>query len=143
MASANIASLLSTFADPADNGEAMRRSVKLTLTGLVLIALAGAVPFAAEPFVVKLGENSVRQLARDGNFCKTPDCAEGVDYALGFLETNYGLSPHDVKWCMGVDVIAHAQLPFGNGLKNAVAERMYKRCGDPRLDRPDAPAPKL
>lgn len=115
----------------------MQRSIKLTLAGLVVIALLGAAPFAAEPIVVKIGENSIRQLAREGNFCKTEQCDEGTAYALGFLETNYGLSPHDVKWCMGVDVIAHHELPFGNGLKKSITDRMYKRCGDPRKDQPE------
>lgn len=115
----------------------MRRSVKYTLLGLIVIALAGAAPFAVEPIVVKIGEGSILQLARDGNFCKTEGCEEGVSYALGFLETNYGLSPHDVKWCMGVDVIAHYQLPFGNDLKKSVTDRMYRRCGDPQQDEPD------
>ncbi|MBC2886803.1 hypothetical protein H7Q97_15555 [Ochrobactrum sp. CM-21-5] len=114
----------------------MRRSVKYTLVGLVIIAIAGATPFAVEPIVVKIGENSIRQLAKEGNFCETENCSEGIEYTLGFLETNYGLSPHDVKWCMGVDVIAHYELPFGNNLKTGITDRMYKRCGDPRQDEP-------
>ncbi|MBB5701789.1 hypothetical protein FHS76_001651 [Ochrobactrum daejeonense] len=114
----------------------MRRSIKFTLIGLIVIALAGSAPFAIEPIVVKIGENSIRQLARDGNFCESEQCDEGVTYVLGFLETNYGLSPHDVKWCMGVDVISHYELPFGNGLKTSITDRMYQRCGDPNKDEP-------
>ncbi|PQA73007.1 hypothetical protein [Brucella oryzae] len=114
----------------------MRRSIKFTLIGLVVIALMGAAPFAVEPIVVKIGEGSIRQLARDGNFCQTDQCDEGMNYALGFLETNYGLSPHDVKWCMGVDVISHYRLPFGNQLKTSITDRMYQRCGDPKRDEP-------
>ncbi|MBV2144621.1 hypothetical protein KUG47_14065 [Falsochrobactrum sp. TDYN1] len=114
----------------------MRRSIKYTLIGLVIVALAGAAPLAVEPIVVKIGENSIRQLARDGNFCTTPDCEEGMNYVIGFLETNYGLSPENVKWCMGVDVIAHYELPFGNDMKNALTDQMYQRCGDPRQDEP-------
>lgn len=112
----------------------MRRSIKYTLIGLSIIAIGGAAPFAVEPIVVKLGENSIRQLARDGKFCKTENCDDGFDYALAFLETNYGLSPHDIKWCMGVDVIDHYELPFGNGLKKSITERMYSRCGVPGKD---------
>ncbi|MGU3398757.1 hypothetical protein ACLBWS_03295 [Brucellaceae bacterium D45D] len=112
----------------------MRRSIKYTLLGLGIIAIGGAVPFAVEPVVVKIGENSIRQLARDGNFCKTDNCDEGMDYAVAFLETNYGLSPHDVKWCMGVDAIAHYELPFGNGVKKSMTDRMYERCGDASSD---------
>ncbi|MBA8840302.1 hypothetical protein [Ochrobactrum sp. RH2CCR150] len=115
----------------------MRRSVKYTLIGLIVIAIGGAVPFAVEPIVVKIGEGSIRQLAQDGKFCKTDTCDDGIQYVTGFLETNYGLSPHDVKWCMGVDVIAHYELPFGNGLKKSVTDRMYARCGDPKQDEPD------
>ncbi len=114
----------------------MRRSIKFTIIGLVVITALGALPFAAEPIIVRIGENSIRQLARDGNFCKTEDCTEGIDYAIGFLEANYGLSPHDVKWCMGVDVIAHHELPFGNNLKKSITDQMYKRCGDPAQDEP-------
>ncbi len=114
----------------------MRRSVKLTIIGLIIVAALGAVPFAAEPIVVKIGEKSVLQLARDGMFCKTDSCEDGVAYVIGFLEANYGLSPHDVKWCMGVDVIAHYKLPFGNTLKKSITDRMYRRCGDPRQDEP-------
>lgn len=112
----------------------MRRSIKYTLIGLGIIAIGGAAPFAVEPIVVKIGESSIRQLAREGNFCKTENCDDGYDYALAFLETNYGLSPRDVKWCMGVDVIAHYELPFGNGLKNTLTDQMYARCGDTRQD---------
>jgi len=112
----------------------MRRSIKYTLAGLIVIAIGGALPFAIEPLVVKLGEGSIRQLARDGKFCKTDTCEDGVEYVTAFLETNYGLSPHDVKWCMGVDVISHYELPFGNNLKKSVTDRMYARCGDPRQD---------
>lgn len=115
----------------------MRRSIKFTLAGLVVIALLGAAPFAAEPVVVRIGEHSIRQLAKEGDFCKSEQCEEGTTYVLGFLETNYGLSPHDVKWCMGVDVIAHYDLPFGNGLKKSITDRMYRRCGDPRQDEPE------
>ncbi|SUB12890.1 Uncharacterised protein [Brucella intermedia] len=114
----------------------MRRSIKFTLIGLVVITVIGASPFAVEAIVVKIGEGSIRQLARDGNFCKTDQCDEGMNYALGFLETNYGLSPHDVKWCMGVDVISHYELPFGNALKTSITDRMYQRCGDPKQDEP-------
>ncbi len=70
----------------------MRRSIKYTFIGLVIVALAGAAPFAVEPVVQKIGEGSIRQLARDGNFCTTDDCEEGMNYAIDFLETNYGLS---------------------------------------------------
>lgn len=114
----------------------MRRSVKYTIIGLVIVALGGAIPFALEPVVKKIGESSIRQLAKDGNFCKTDDCEEGINYAIGFLETNYGLSPDNVKWCMGVDVIANYELPFGNGLKKSITDQMYSRCGDPALDEP-------
>ncbi|KAB2691713.1 hypothetical protein [Brucella pseudogrignonensis] len=114
----------------------MRRSIKFTLIGLVIVALAGATPFAVEPIVQKIGEGSIRQLAKDGNFCTTENCEEGINYAIGFLETNYGLSPQNVKWCMGVDVIAHYELPFANGLKKAITDRMYQRCGDPSRDEP-------
>lgn len=114
----------------------MQRSVKYTLIGLVFIALAGAAPFAIEPVVMKIGENSIRQLARDGNFCTTPDCDEGMNYVIGFLETNYELSPENVKWCMGVDVIAHYELPFGNTIKTTLTDHMYRRCGDPARDEP-------
>jgi hypothetical protein len=37
---------------------------------------------------------------------------------------------------MGVDVIAHYELPFANGLKKAITDRMYQRCGDPNQDEP-------
>jgi hypothetical protein len=37
---------------------------------------------------------------------------------------------------MGVDVIAHYELPFANGLKKAITDRMYQRCGDPSQDEP-------
>ena len=114
----------------------MQRSIKFTLIGLVVIAVIGAAPFAVEPIVVKIGEGSIRQLARDGNFCQTEQCDEGMNYALGFLETNYGLSPHDVKWCMGVDVISHYELPFGNALKNSITDLMYQRCGNPKQYEP-------
>ena len=110
----------------------MRRSIKFTLIGLGIIAVIGAAPFAIEPIVVRIGEGSIRQLARDGNFCQTEQCDEGMNYAVGFLETNYGLSPHDVKWCMGVDVISHYELPFGNKLKTSITDQMYQRCGDPK-----------
>lgn len=114
----------------------MKRSVKFTLIGLGVVALLGAAPFAAEPAVIKLGEGSILQLAREGNFCKTDTCDEGVNYVVGFLEAHYSLSPHDVKWCMGVDVIAHYELPFGNGVKKFVTDKMYSRCGDPNEDEP-------
>ena len=114
----------------------MRRSIKFTLIGLCVIAVMGATPFAMEPIVVRIGEDSIRQLARDGNFCQTEQCDEGMNYAVGFLETNYGLSPHDVKWCMGVDVISHYALPFGNKLKTSITDQMYQRCGDPKQDKP-------
>lgn len=114
----------------------MRRSIKYTLIGLVIIGLGGAAPFVIEPIVQKIGEGSIRQLAKDGNFCKTDDCADGITYVIGFLETNYGLSPNNVKWCMGVDVIANYELPFGNGLKKTITDKMYSRCGDPSQDEP-------
>ncbi|MDR6430796.1 hypothetical protein [Brucella pseudogrignonensis] len=114
----------------------MRRSIKFTIIGLVIIALGGATPFAIEPIVKKIGEGSILQLAKDGNFCTTDDCEEGITYAIGFLETNYGLSPDNVKWCMGVDVIANYELPFGNALKKSITDQMYSRCGDPAQDEP-------
>ncbi len=118
----------------------MRRSVKFTLIGLIVIAILGAVPFALEPLVIRLGEHSIRELAREGKFCKTDHCDEGVSYAIGVLETNYGLSPQDIKWCMGVNVIAHHQLPFGNDLKKHLTDLMYRRCGDapPGAAQPDS-----
>lgn len=114
----------------------MKRAVKITLIGLGVIALLGTLPFAAEPVVVKLGENSILKLAQEGNFCKSENCEDGVNYVVGFLEAHYGLSPHDVKWCMGVDVIAHYELPLGNNIKKIVTDRMYQRCGDPAEDEP-------
>lgn len=108
----------------------MQRSVKYTLIGLVLIAIGGAAPSLFNWSVKKIGENSIYQLARDGKFCETESCQEGYNYALGFLETNYALLPDDIKWCMGVDVISHYQLPFGNGLKNSITDRMYERCSN-------------
>ena len=114
----------------------MRRSLKFTLFGLGVVALLGAAPFALERIVIKIGESSIRELAREGNFCTTDDCKEGIDYTLSFLETNYALSAENVKWCMGVDVIAHYNLPFGAGLKTTLTDMMYERCGDPRNDEP-------
>lgn len=114
----------------------MRRSIKYTIIGLVIVALCGAAPFAVEPVVKKIGENSIRQLAKDGNFCTTDSCEEGINYAIGFLETNYGLSPDNVKWCMGVDVIANYELPSGNALKKSITNQMYSRCGNPDQDEP-------
>ena len=114
----------------------MQRSIKYIIIGLAIVAIAGAAPFALNPIVVKIGENSIRQLARDGNFCTTSDCEEGMNYVIGFLETNYGLSQENIKWCMGVDVLAHYELPFGNGMKTTLTDQMYQRCGDPRQDEP-------
>lgn len=120
----------------------LKRPAKLILSGLIIIAVLAAVPFAFRATVNKLGENSLLQLARDGGFCQTESCEEGVNYTIGFLETNYSLAPDDVKWCMGVDVIAHKQLFFGNGLKKKATDMMYDRCGNPAEDEPqdDIPA---
>lgn len=114
---------------------AMRSSIKFTLIGLIIIALAGITPFFFERLIIKLGENSLHKLATEGNFCTTDDCKEGIEYTLTFLETHYALSTENVKWCMGVDAIAHYDLVFGNGLKTELTDLMYKRCGDPRTDK--------
>lgn len=119
----------------------MKRPVKIIVSGLVIIAILTSIPFMVRLWVIKLGEQSLLQLARDGGFCKTDHCAEGANYALGFLETNYSLSPDDVKWCMGVDVIAHKQLPFGNGLRTTITDMMYKPCGNPSEDEPEQDIP--
>lgn len=119
----------------------MQRPMKFILAGLVIIALLGAAPFLLRPYVENLGQNSLELLARDGNFCETDTCEEGVSYVVAFLETNYGLSEQQVKWCMGVDEISHYQLPFANGLKNALTDYMYRRCGNPVLDMQDDTAP--
>lgn len=125
--------------DKLKNETIMRSSVKITLIGLIIIAFAGAAPFLFERLIIKLGENSLHKLASEGNFCTTNDCKEGIEYTLTFLETHYALSSESVKWCMGVDVVAHYELPFGNALKTTLTDRLYKRCGEPRNDKP-APA---
>lgn len=115
----------------------MQRPVKIIIGGLVVIAVLGAAPFMMRPYVEKLGTQSLELLARDGGFCETETCEEGVDYALSFLETNYGLSQDEIKWCMGVDEIAHREWPFANGLKEFATDFMYRRCGAPILDLPE------
>ncbi|MFK4823318.1 hypothetical protein ACI0FM_00725 [Paenochrobactrum sp. BZR 588] len=112
----------------------MQRPVKWTIGGLIIIALLGATPFIMRPYVETLGLNSLKLLAKEGGFCETENCEEGVSYVIAFLETNYGLNEEQIKWCMGVDEISHYQLPVANGLKNALTDLMYRRCGSPIPD---------
>ncbi|MGU3576308.1 hypothetical protein ACLBWZ_12275 [Brucellaceae bacterium C25G] len=116
----------------------MQKPVKIIIGGLVIIAILGSVPFMIRPYVEKVGLQSLEILAHEGGFCETDSCEEGVDYVVSFLETNYGLSKDEVKWCMGVDEIAHSEITFGNGIKNYVTDLMYNRCGNPILDIPQA-----
>lgn len=119
----------------------MQRPVKFVLAGLFVIALLGATPFLLRPYVENLGLQSLKLLAQEGGFCETETCEEGVSYAIAFLETNYGLNEDQVKWCMGVDEIAHYQLPVANSLKNYLTNLMYHRCGSAILDVPEENLP--
>lgn len=102
------------------------KKTAMILTGLCLIfALAAAGTYY---YTVSAGERSLRQLAKDGGFCKQENCADGVDYAKNFLSAEFGLTPDRVQWCMGVDEIANGKFFLGETIKTAFTEMLYIPC---------------
>lgn len=106
----------------------MQRRFKIILGGVMLVALVAVFPFAVTSYVSNRGDASLLALAKEGGFCTSEDCSEGVQYASTFLETNYGLSAADIRWCLGVDDIAHREWMIGNSLKLYITDKMYQKC---------------
>lgn len=106
----------------------MQPRIKIILAGVVLVAIIATLPLAVTSYVANRGEASLLALAKEGDFCTTQECGEGVLYASTFLETNYGLSADDVKWCLGVDDIAHRDWVIGNSFKLYITDKMYQKC---------------
>lgn len=104
-----------------------KKRIALSIIGVLLIAL-----FTCWYWVTSTGRAALLDLAREGKFCKTEQCDEGVDYAATYLGDEFGLSPRMVKWCMGVDNLA---LGENHGrTKSALINLLYMPCGDPMIE---------
>lgn len=110
------------------SGRSMQRRTKIIIGGVILVALVAFTPLAVTTYVSHRGDASLLALAKEGGFCTSDDCSEGVSYASTFLETNYGLSADDVRWCLGVDDINHHEWVIGNSLKSFITDKMYQKC---------------
>lgn len=103
----------------------MRKTViaLIGICGVVLIAGAGTYFYT-----MSVGKEQLKQLAQEGGFCKQADCADGIEYAGGFLSNEFGLSPRGVQWCMGVDELARRDFIFGEAARNLYTETLYIPC---------------
>ncbi len=109
----------------------MSRQKKILLAaGFAVLALF----LALSQWTMAKGHKALYALAKEGGFCKTEGCEEGMAYASDYLGTEFGHSPRMVRWCMGVDAIAEEKLAFGNSLKGALTHVLYIPCGDPNVD---------
>lgn len=108
-------------------------------TVITLIATGGILTVAATGtyfYTMSAGQNSLKQLAQDGGFCKQADCADGMDYAKSYLSTEFGLSPRGVQWCMGVDDIANRDFFLGESAKTLLTEMLYLPCNQDGSQQP-------
>lgn len=117
-----------------DKEHSMSRSKKIILTGFACLAVLLAVGLPLQQWTMAKGQKALHELAKEGGFCKTDGCEEGMAYASEYLGGEFGHSPAMVRWCMGVDVIAREELAFGNGLKPALTFLLYIPCGDAGSD---------
>ena len=109
----------------------MSRTKKIILTGFACLAILLLV---AGQWTMAKGQKALHELAKEGGFCKTDGCEEGMAYASEYLGGEFGQSPIMVRWCMGVDVISREELAFGNNLKPALTFLLYIPCGDAGSD---------
>ncbi|PRD42273.1 hypothetical protein C5748_17605 [Phyllobacterium phragmitis] len=109
----------------------MSRLKKITVTAVAIVAGLLAAGLALQQWTMARGHKALYELAKEGGFCKTDKCQEGMNYASAYLGNEFGLSPQMVKWCMGVDSIAHQNVTFGNSIKKILTNAMYVPCGDP------------
>jgi hypothetical protein len=112
----------------------MSRPKKIIIAGLIAVGGLLALGLAIQQWTMARGHRALYALAKEGGFCKTETCEEGMAYATDYLGTEFGLSPRMVQWCMGVDSIAHQEFAFGNPVKTALTNVMYIPCGDPSSD---------
>jgi hypothetical protein len=106
----------------------MSRKKKIIIIGFACLAvlLAGAV--ALQQWTMAKGQKALHELAKEGGFCKTEGCEEGMAYASEYLGGEFGQSQAMVRWCMGVDVIAREEP--GDKLKAALSTLLYIPCGE-------------
>ncbi len=100
-------------------------------TVIALIATCGVLTVTATGtyfYTMSAGQNSLKQLAQDGGFCKQADCADGIDYAKSYLSNEFGISQRGVQWCMGVDDIANRDFILGESAKTLFTEILYLPC---------------
>ncbi|RCS24360.1 hypothetical protein DUT91_08745 [Phyllobacterium salinisoli] len=112
----------------------MSRTRKFTITGVVFAAVLLAAGLALQQWTMAKGHKALYDLAKEGGFCKTDHCEEGMTYASDYLGNEFGLSARMVQWCMGVDSIAHQNPASGNPVKKVLTDAMYIPCGDPSGD---------
>ncbi|KXF77388.1 hypothetical protein ATN84_08335 [Paramesorhizobium deserti] len=112
----------------------MNRPKKIMIAGFTVIVGLLVAGLVIQQWTMARGHRAVYNLAKEGGFCKTDGCEEGMAYATDYLGTEFGLSPQMVQWCMGVDSIAHQKLAFGNAMKTVLTNAMYIPCGDPSSD---------
>jgi hypothetical protein len=112
----------------------MKRPKKPLLAGLAVLAVLVAAGAPLYKWTMGKGEKALHELAKEGGFCKTDTCEEGMTYASEYLGGEFGISPRMVRWCMGVDAVAHENLVFGDALKTVLTTAMYIPCGDPNID---------
>ncbi|PYE88197.1 hypothetical protein [Phyllobacterium leguminum] len=112
----------------------MNRTKKIALAGSACLAMLLAGGVALQQWTMAKGQKALHELAKEGGFCKTDGCEEGMAYASDYLGAEFGHSPKMVRWCMGVDVIAREESSLSNGLKAALTSILYIPCGDPNSD---------
>lgn len=101
---------------------------------LITFALLAVGASASWYKITSMGHDALFALAKEGQFCKTSGCSDGVDYAKSYLAEEFGLSPRLVEWCMGVDALGgtrpQANVTFSSGLLDA----LYLPCGEPIVE---------
>lgn len=103
---------------------------------IALIGIGGVVAASCAGtyfYTMSAGQQSLKQLAQEGGFCKDTrqtDCADGVEYAKSYLSTEFGLSPRGVQWCIGVDEIAGHDFLLGETVKTLFTEMLYLPCNE-------------
>ncbi|MGH6762300.1 MAG: hypothetical protein ACRECW_12010 [Phyllobacterium sp.] len=106
----------------------LSRAIRIILVVAILLLIAAG---AGWHKVTSMGHDALLTLAREGQFCKADDCADGVDYAKSYLAEEFGLSPRLVEWCIGVDALSVSHSQASGSVRSGVLDLLYLPCGEP------------
>ncbi|AQT47096.1 hypothetical protein [Bartonella choladocola] len=110
---------------------------KKWIIGFIVLVIV-AIPLSFNYLVNQLGRSELYAFAQDKNYCRTPDCEEGIQYVTELLHKQSGIEEKDVPWCMATNRIYYTDLYSLNGLKVKFTNWMYQTCERHELTLDDA-----